>query len=81
MSGALAERDFVIKLTRAGFRDIVIAERRPWGIDDCQMYPLFDDDLVALMRRTIPAERWSRVGDSIVVKARLGTGGDAGAGS
>lgn len=71
MSGALAERDFVEKLDRAGFEDVEIVDRRPWGVDDCALYPLFDDDLVALMRRLIPQERQDRVGESIVIKARL----------
>jgi hypothetical protein len=35
------------------------------------LYPLFDDDLIALMKRVIPIEQQSRIGDSIVVKARL----------
>lgn len=72
MSGALAERDFVEKLQRAGFVDVAVVDRRPWSIADCELYPLFDDELVALMKRTIPPERQGRIGDSIVVKATLG---------
>lgn len=72
MSGALAERDFVEKLERVGFADIEIAFRRAWSIDDCAIYPLFDDDLVALMRRVIPPERQDRIGDSVVIRARTG---------
>jgi hypothetical protein len=34
------------------------------------MYPLFTDDLIALMRRLIPTEQQDRVGESIVIKAR-----------
>ena len=75
MSGARAERDFVEKLTRVGFENIVVTTRRPWSVDDCALYPLFDDDLVALMRRVMPAEKQGRVGDSIVIKARLGRAG------
>ncbi|HZA39377.1 MAG TPA: hypothetical protein VFA00_01995 [Actinomycetota bacterium] len=72
MSGALAERDFVEKLEKAGFRDIEVVTRRPWGVDDCALYPLFTDELIALMRKLIPVEDQSRVANSIVVKARLG---------
>ena len=71
MSGALAERDFVEKLQKVGFTSIKVVSRRPWGIGDCALYPLFDDDLIALMKRVIPIEQQSRIGDSIVVKARL----------
>jgi arsenite methyltransferase len=71
VSGALAERDFVEKLQKVGFSSIEVVSREPWGIGDCALYPLFDDDLIALMKRVIPFEQQSRVGDSIVVKARL----------
>ena len=72
MSGALAERDFVEKLQKVGFVDVQVVHRNPWGIDDCALYPLFDDDLIELMRRLIPSERQNHVGESIVIKARLG---------
>ena len=72
MSGALAERDFVEKLRRAGFESIDVVDRDPWGVGDCALYPLFDDDLIALMKRVIPQNRQTSIGDSIVLKARLG---------
>ena len=72
MSGALAERDFVEKLQQAGFVDVEVVHRRPWGIDDCAVYPLFTYDLIALMRRLIPAEIQDHIGESIVIKARRG---------
>ena len=71
MSGALAERDFVEKLQRVGFSSIEVADRQPWGISDCALYPLFDDELIALMKRVIPPAEQDHIGDSIVVKARL----------
>ncbi len=67
----MAERDFVEKLQRVGFTSIEVVSREPWGVGDCALYPLFDDDLITLMKRVIPAEQQARVGDSIVVKARL----------
>lgn len=70
MSGALAERDFVEKLKRAGFEAIRVVDRKAWGINECALYPLFDDDLIALMRRLIPVDEQAHVGDSIVIKAR-----------
>jgi hypothetical protein len=73
VSGALAERDFVEKLQKAEFVDVRVVHRNPWGIDDCALYPLFGGDLIALMRRLIPPESQNHVGESIVIKARLGT--------
>jgi arsenite methyltransferase len=72
VSGALAERDFVEKLQKVGFVDVHVVHRNPWGIDDCELYPLFGDDLITLMRRLIPPESQGHVGESIVIKARLG---------
>lgn len=71
MSGALAERDFVEKLQKAGFEDVRVVDRRPWGIDDCVLYPIFDEDLIGLMRRLIPGEQQGQIGESIVIQARL----------
>ncbi|MFP5298309.1 MAG: hypothetical protein ACLGHL_04915 [Actinomycetota bacterium] len=66
----MAERDFVEAMERWNFTDLEIMGRRPWGIDDCARYPLFGDDLIALMRRTIPPERHDSVAESIVIRAR-----------
>ena len=71
MSGALAERDFVEKLERVGFTSIDVVDREQWSIADCSLYPLFDADLIALMKRVIPPQQHGHIGDSIVVKARL----------
>jgi SAM-dependent methyltransferase len=56
VAGALTERDFVAKLERAGFGAIEVLQRDPTSIDDCELYPLFDDELLALMRRLIRPE-------------------------
>jgi hypothetical protein len=37
VAGALAERDFVTKIERAGFTKIEILERTPMGVDDCTL--------------------------------------------
>ena len=74
MAGALTERDFVAKLTRAGFGEIEIRERRTMSVDDAALYPLFTDDLLELMRTLIPAERQGDLATAVVVTARLGGG-------
>ena len=66
----MAERDFVEKLEKAGFSQIDVPVRMPWGVDQCALYPLFTDELIELMRKLIPAEDQGRVAKSIVVKAR-----------
>jgi arsenite methyltransferase len=71
VAGALAERDFVTKLERAGFVEVEILDRRPLTTDDCTLYPLFTPDLLDLMRRLIPAGR--PVATSVVVRARRGS--------
>jgi hypothetical protein len=74
VSGALAERDFVDKLEKAGFVAVEVVDRKPWGVGDCSFYPLFTDDLIELMERLIPPEKRDHIGDSIVIKARLQPG-------
>ncbi|XVV00588.1 methyltransferase domain-containing protein [Actinosynnema sp. CA-248983] len=70
VSGALSERVFTHKLAKAGFVDVVMSERMPFGIDDVALYPLFDADVLDLMRRTIPAERQHDVCAGVIVRAR-----------
>ncbi len=72
MAGALAERDFVAKMERVGFVDVEIVAREARSIDDFALYPLFTDDLIALMRALIPAEQQHAVATAVVIKARLG---------
>jgi arsenite methyltransferase len=72
VSGALAERDFVAKLEKAGFVDVEIVARQPRSIDDFTMYPLFTPELIDLMRRLIPPEQQGAVATAVVVRARLG---------
>jgi hypothetical protein len=72
VAGALTERDFVQKLERAGFVEIEVLERTPMGIDDCALYPLFTDELLATMRRLIPPERLDRIAVTAIIRARRG---------
>ena len=66
----MAERDFVAKLDRARFSKIEVLERKPMSIDDCALYPLFDDELLTLMRKLIVPEKQREIGVAIVVRAR-----------
>jgi hypothetical protein len=70
VAGALTERDFVAKLDRAGFVGVEVLEHRPMGIDDCALYPLFTEELLATMRRLIPADRLGCIAVSAVIRAR-----------
>lgn len=66
----MAERDFAEKLDRVGFVDIEVVERRTWSIDDCRRYPLFDAELIALMRRLLPSEQHDAVASVLTFTAR-----------
>lgn len=68
VAGALKEEDFVRQLERAGFDDVEVVHREPLGVDDCALYPLFTDEVIALMRELIPAERQAEVAISVVVR-------------
>jgi hypothetical protein len=70
VAGALAERDFVAKLERAAFGEVEVLEREPVSIDDCALYPLFNDEILTLMRTLIAPEKQPAVGIAIVVRAR-----------
>jgi hypothetical protein len=50
--------------------DVEVLERAPMGIDDCGLYPLFTEELLATMRRLIPAHRLDRIAVSAVVRAK-----------
>lgn len=70
LSGALAERVFVSKLKKMGFVEVQRVEEFPFGIDDCAQYPVFTPELLDVMRRHIPRERWTHVARSITFVAR-----------
>lgn len=70
MAGALAERDFVIKLEKAGFQGVEVVDRQPVSVDDFTLYPLFTDDLIELMRSLIPLEQQGAVATAVVVRAQ-----------
>jgi hypothetical protein len=70
VAGALAERVFAEKLGRAGFEDVWVGGHRPQSIDEASQYPLFTDEVIEVMRRTIPREQHDHVATSVIVKAR-----------
>lgn len=45
-------------------------EELPFGIEDCALYPVFTPELLELMRRHIPRERWAHVARSVTFTAR-----------
>ncbi len=69
MAGALAERDFVAKLEKAGFEGVEVVDRQPVSVEDFTLYPLFTDDPIELMRRLIPPEQQAAVATAVVVRA------------
>lgn len=44
-------------------------EERPIGVEDCTLYPLFTAELLEIMRRAIPRERWDRVARAVIFRA------------
>jgi len=70
VSGAMAERVFAAKLERAGFTEMWVGGHQPFGIDEASLYPLFTQEVIAVMRRTIPLDRQSHVATGVIVKAR-----------
>lgn len=66
----MAERDFASRLRRVGFARVDVVERRPWGIEDCRRYPLFDAELIALMRLLVDPQRHDRVADVVTLTGR-----------
>ncbi|MDX1621911.1 MAG: hypothetical protein R3320_13015 [Nitriliruptorales bacterium] len=66
----MAERVFAHKITKIGFTDLEILDRRRFSIDDAARYPLFTDELIELMRELLPEEQHDEVATSITLVAR-----------
>jgi hypothetical protein len=66
----MAERVFARKMEKVGFTSVWIGEKRPFGIEQAAIFPLFTDEVVELMRELIPAERHDSVAISVIAKAR-----------
>jgi arsenite methyltransferase len=69
VSGALAERVFAEKLERAGFADVWVGGHRPFGIEDAALLPLFTQEVIEVMRRTISVDHQDRVATAVIIKA------------
>ncbi|HJU80394.1 MAG TPA: hypothetical protein VJ796_01475 [Acidimicrobiia bacterium] len=65
----MAERDFAKKLEKAGFTDVWIGGHRPFAIDDAALYPLFSEEVIDLMRQTVPRDHHDHVATGVIVKA------------
>ena len=62
------------KLKKIGFTTVTQCGERPVGVDDCQQYPIFTQELLDLMRRHLPRERWSQVARSVIFLAEKAGG-------
>ena len=70
LSGALSEVAMYKGVRRAGFRDVAIESIGSFGIAECALYPLFNEELLDLLRSRVPAERHDRIATSVLVRAR-----------
>ncbi|MBA2314822.1 MAG: methyltransferase domain-containing protein, partial [Chloroflexi bacterium] len=77
LSGALSEIAMYKGLRRAGFRNVGIEPLGDFGIDECALYPLFNDELLGLLRRLVPAERHGRIARSVFVRGRKPAPGES----
>jgi arsenite methyltransferase len=53
-----------------GFVEVTRGEELPFGVDECEQYPMFTPELIALMRRLIPLEKQATVARSVIFTAR-----------
>ena len=70
MSGALAERVFVLKMTRVGFRNVEVLDRRPFGLSEAARYPLFTPELIELMQTLLSPTQHAEVATAVTESAR-----------
>lgn len=76
LSGALSEVALYKGVRRAGFREVSIEPLEPFGLEECALYPLFGNELLALLRERVPDERHDRIAASVLVRARKPAGGE-----
>jgi arsenite methyltransferase len=69
LSGALSEIAMYKGVRRAGFRDVAIEPIESFGIAECALYPLFNNELLDLLRARVPADRHDRIATSVLVRA------------
>jgi SAM-dependent methyltransferase len=75
LSGALSEVALYKGLRRAGFREVSIEPLEPFGIAECALYPLFGDELLALLRARVAPDRQDRIAMSVLARGRKPTDG------
>lgn len=69
IAGALSQEDFRRKLEAAGLREVRVDVPIPFSVDDVALYPLFDAEVVDLMRRVVAPEAQQRIATSVIVRA------------
>ena len=77
LSGALSEAALYKGLRRAGFRDVAIEPVGDFGINECALYPLFNQELLHLLTSRLPAERQDRIATSVLIRARKAGPGES----
>jgi hypothetical protein len=68
------------KFFNVGFDAIETSDRRPYGLDDLQRYPLFAPEFLDFLRRAMPPHRHAELVFSLVVTARKPEAGREGTG-
>jgi hypothetical protein len=58
------------KFLNVGFEEVVVRDRRPFGLDDVRRYPLFSPDFLEFLRRAVPPRRHHELVYGVVVTAR-----------
>jgi arsenite methyltransferase len=76
LSGALSDTALYKGLRRAGFRDVSIEPIEGFGLAECQLYPLFNEELISLLRERVPVERHDEIARSVFVRARKPRAGE-----
>lgn len=71
IAGALSEEVFTTKLRNVGFTDVDLGEHIPFSVDDAALYPLFTDEVIALMRDLVPPQQQANIATSLIARARL----------
>ncbi len=69
IAGALSEEVLAKKLANSGFTNVELGERIPFSIDDVAVYPLFDDEVIRLMKRVVPESEQRQIATCVIAKA------------
>ena len=56
-------------MTHVGFCDVEVVERRPFGLDDAELYPLFTADLIELARTILTERQQAHLAVAVTVTA------------